>query len=136
MHFLKKIMTKEKTILLRFVQATLIFVLVANIAFIVAAGPREAKTAEAIGPPFGGMNLGVFWCNCSFNFKIIVGPPVGGIYMYNPWSTIVYPFGMVLRPGAWLLGLWGPPSVCSIYVGKGCAVIGAYPTMIMVGTSI
>lgn len=86
--------------------------------------------------PFGGPILSVFWCTCSFNLMVVVGPPVPVIAMYQPGVTLLYLFGQIWRPGAWTLGLWGPPTACAIIIPYGCAVIATPPMMIMVGTSM
>lgn len=111
-------------------QCLAIFVFVATL-FIATPTPRaEAQI------PFGGMSGSVFWCNCSFNLMVTVGPPVGGVYMYQPGGTILYMFGQIYRAGVWLLGLAGGVSQCLIIIPHGCAVVGAGPQMIMVGTSM
>lgn len=93
------------------------------------------QRAEAL-VPFGGPILSVFWCTCSFNLMVNIGPPVPIIAMYQPGMTILYLFGQIWRPGAWTLGLWGPPTACAIVVPYGCQVIATPPMMVMVGTSM
>lgn len=129
---MKHLSPKRAHALLKITNVVLVFMLVASAALFV----MKESTARAQLPPFGGLNLNTWFCSCSMNFRIVVGPPVGGIYMYQPGVTVLYPYFMVLRPGAWLLGLWGPPVACVEFVGKACAPTGAFPLMIIVGTSI
>jgi hypothetical protein len=112
---------------------TLLFILVADIVFIVGHEPREA-IAQA--NPFGGQSTNVYYCNCSFNYRIMVSPPVGGTFMYQPGATTLYQFGQIYRTGVWLLGLTGGSVSCMVYSGKSCTTLGTYPMMTMVGTSM
>ena len=95
-----------------------------------------SSASGSFGTPFGGMSTAVFYCNCSFNFRIMVSPPVGGTFMYQPGATILYQYGQIYRTGVWLLGLHSGSASCLIYVVKGCSNIGTHPLMYMVGTSM
>lgn len=129
MHFLNK---KQFLFSTKVIVLLLVFLLVAAIVMVV---PAEHSSAQG-GLPFGGMVTSVFFCACSNNFMLTVGPPVGGVFMYQPGATLVYSFYMIPVPGVWLLGLFGPPVACLIPAGRGCMTLGAYPRIIMTGTSM
>lgn len=111
--------------------AILVLVLAATIALVVI----EGRKAEA-QMPFGGIVTSVFYCNCSFNYRLTVSPPVGGTFMYQPGVTVVYEYYMIPTTNVWLLGLYGSPVSCMIYALKGCATLGVYPMITMTGTSM
>ncbi|OGZ09727.1 MAG: hypothetical protein A3D65_05365 [Candidatus Lloydbacteria bacterium RIFCSPHIGHO2_02_FULL_50_13] len=120
------------SVILRFFSTCLIVLLLVTMVFMMT--PQKA---EAIGIPFGGMSLSVFWCICSFNLWIIVGPPVGGSFIYQPGLSILYLFGQIYRPGVWLLGLAAPAAVpCLVPFSGGCFPIGFGLPIEIVGTSM
>jgi hypothetical protein len=116
--------------------AVLVVTLVGTVALIVIEGRRAQASS-----PFGGMVTSVFYCNCSFNYRLTISPPfderiISGTLMYQPGATVVYEFYMIPVVGVWLLGLYGAPTACMIYVVKGCSSLGSYPVIEMTGTSM
>lgn len=137
---MKHIPTKRMTMILRIINATLVFLLVVNVAFVVNA-KRQAQAG--FGDPFGGMSTYVFYCTCSFNIAVTINDLTVGssnpsplTLIFQPGATTLYPYGQIFRPGVWTLGLWSPGGLCSYYVGKGCDVYDTDGTMSMVGTSL
>lgn len=102
----------------------LVFALTTAAFFGVAAEARAALPG-----PFGGQIIAARpGNNC---LVIDVGPPRGGEYVFVYGLSQLFSF-FSLRPGAWVLGLSGPPFVC--FIGK--IPIGAGPAIMIVGTSL
>jgi hypothetical protein len=102
------------------------------VAFVVVGKPKHAIA----GVPFGGRSMGVYFCNCSWNFLITVSGPMGGEFMFQPGGSILYPYGQIYNPDVWLLGLAEGGSSCMEFAGKTCIPVGAGPVITMVGTSM
>ena len=137
---MKPIPTKRITMMLRIINATLVFLLIVNLAFVVSA-KRQAQAA--FGDPFGGMSTYVFYCTCSFNIAVTINDLTVGssnpsplTLIFQPGVSILYPYGQIYRPGVWTLGLWNAGGLCTYYVGKGCSTYDTDGTMYMVGTSM
>ncbi len=138
---MKPIPTKRMTMMLRIINAILVFLLVVNVAFVVNA-KRQAEAA-GLGDPFGGMSTYVFYCTCSFNIAVTINDLTVGssnpsplTLIFQPGVSILYPYGQIYRPGVWTLGLWNSGGSCTYYVGKGCSTYDTDGTMYMVGTSM
>jgi len=88
--------------------------------------PLSAAAANV----FGGRVGASFPC---FNVAIwtTVGAPRGGLYIWTP-ATRTYPYG---RPasGKWVLGLYGIPYFCIVWIAPLFVLPGI--SMTMVGTS-
>ena len=99
------------------------------------------KASAGPGFPFGGKVIKVIPCTCSANLLIAtvpIGPTSPPFLIFGP-SSILYQFYQIFRPGAYLLGNYGPPVPCLVYIGIGCIPMPLAPTaplILMVGTSI
>lgn len=102
------------------------------------------KQAEAISLPFGGIIIFPVPCICSYSLLIHI-IPIGAssppAVNFIPGVSQLYSFFNLFRPGAYLLGTYGPPSPCFILVPFPPFCIPyplapAAPTIILVGTSI
>ena len=137
---MKPIPTARMTMMMRIINATLVFLLMVNVAFIMAA---KRQVEAGFGDPFGGMSTYVFYCTCSSNIAVTINDltvgssnPVPLTLIYQPGATILYPYGQIYRPGVWTLGLWNSGGSCMYYVGKGCSTYNTNGIMYMVGTSM
>ncbi len=94
--------------------------------------------AQSAMPPFGGMIVGLRWCNCPIHgFLVWVSPPVGGPFLYAPGFSTLYANGNILKLGSWVLGLHtGVPVTCGRLDEGFCeSQIPTRGMIYMVGTS-
>lgn len=112
----------------------------AGLVFFAGVIGKPRAIAET-GIPFGGMVSNTMWCACSGNLLVTFNnlaqnAPAPTQLLYQPGGTILHPYGQ-LRSGAWILGNWGGSATCLRFCGSpGCCVVGVFPVMIRVGTSM
>jgi len=95
------------------------------------------KAEAGPGLPFGGQILSVIPCLCSANLLITmrpIGPLSPPQVIFGP-SSILFPFYQLWRPGAYLLGNYGPPVPCVVFAII-CVPISVAPLILMTGTSM
>lgn len=89
---------------------------------------------------FGGRINSFTFCSCNTppSYLLYIGPPVPATVMFVPGASNQFSYYQIPRPGIWVLGAYVPGGIpCLIYVGKGCAPLGAGTGIIsIVGTSM